>query len=215
MRRGPYAHQDRGRANQSRRETHLWGLVVPDPEGPMPSEAADPRIATEQARSDVQGVDLQLCAPGRTRTCTLRIRSETPPVRPVTPERIAAGRVGFPVQLVASRPHRHNDGIANGIASLTSGQHQTESPGSTSARLHPLGRPMPPAGRPQPTAARRRRLNPVAAMPNDVQTYSQTEVEHRSAGRQGAEQLDDEDRQRCPWPSRQPLDRERCHRHGL
>ena len=46
------------------------------------------------------------------------------------------------------------------------------------------------------------RLNLVAAMPNDVRTYSQTEVEHRSAGRQGAKNLDDEDRERCPWPSR-------------
>jgi hypothetical protein len=50
-------------------------------------------------------------------------------------------------------------------------------------------------------------------MPNDVRTYSQTEVEHRSAGRQCAKHLDDEDEERCPWPSRQPLDRERCHRH--
>ena len=50
-------------------------------------------------------------------------------------------------------------------------------------------------------------------MPNDVRTYSQTEVEHRSAGRQGAKHLDEEDSERCPWPSRQPLDREGCHRH--
>src|SRR4029450_11608161 len=50
-------------------------------------------------------------------------------------------------------------------------------------------------------------------MPNDVRTYSQAEVEHRSAGRQCAKTLDDEDRERCPWPSRQRLDREGCHSH--
>ncbi len=44
-----------------------------------------------------------LCAPGRTRTCNLRIRirSATRPVRLVLPGRIAAGRVGFMVRPVA------------------------------------------------------------------------------------------------------------------
>jgi hypothetical protein len=51
----------------------------------------------------LQASDLQLCAPGRIRTCTLRIRSKTAPVRLVLPGRIAAGRVGFIVQPVASR----------------------------------------------------------------------------------------------------------------
>src|SRR4029453_12113212 len=44
------------------------------------------------------------CAPGRTRTCNLRIRSKTAPVRLVLPGRIAAGRAGSTVQLITSRP---------------------------------------------------------------------------------------------------------------
>jgi hypothetical protein len=51
----------------------------------------------------VQAVDLRFCAPGRTRTCNLRIRSKTRPVCPVTPESIAAGRVRVSVRAVASR----------------------------------------------------------------------------------------------------------------
>jgi hypothetical protein len=47
--------------------------------------------------------DLRVCAPGRTRTCTLRIRSETRPVRLVIPRRIAAGRVRSPVRPVRFR----------------------------------------------------------------------------------------------------------------
>ena len=61
-------------------------------------------IATEQARTRAQGADLQACAPGRTRTCNLRIRSKTPPVRLVMAWSIAAGRVEPAVRVVASRP---------------------------------------------------------------------------------------------------------------
>jgi hypothetical protein len=43
-------------------------------------------------------------APGRTRTCNLRTRSKTAPVRLVMAERIGAGRVGSAIHLVASRP---------------------------------------------------------------------------------------------------------------
>ena len=50
-----------------------------------------------------QLADQQVCAPGRTRTCTLRIRSKTRAVCPVTPESIAAGRVRFAVWAVTSR----------------------------------------------------------------------------------------------------------------
>jgi hypothetical protein len=47
--------------------------------------------------------DQHVCAPGRTRTCTLRIRSKPRPVRLVVPWSIAAGRVEFIVQPVSSR----------------------------------------------------------------------------------------------------------------
>jgi hypothetical protein len=51
-----------------------------------------------------QLADQHVCAPGRTRTCTLRIRSDTQPVRLVLAWRIAAGRVESAVRLVASLP---------------------------------------------------------------------------------------------------------------
>ena len=44
-----------------------------------------------------------------------------------------------------------------------------------------------------------------------VRMKSQPEVEHWSAGRKRAKDLDDEDRERRRWPPWQPLDRERCH----
>jgi hypothetical protein len=53
--------------------------------------------------TSLQASDLQVCAPGRTRTCNLRIRSETRAVRLVLPGRIAAGRVGSTVRLITSR----------------------------------------------------------------------------------------------------------------
>jgi hypothetical protein len=61
-------------------------------------------IATEQGLPDAQRPDLRVCAPGRTRTCTLRIRSEAGPVCLVQPWTIAAGRVQSAVRSVASRP---------------------------------------------------------------------------------------------------------------
>src|SRR4029453_5972275 len=51
-----------------------------------------------------QLADQQVCAPGRTRTCNLRIRSRTAPVCLVMPWAIAAGPVGSAVRPVASRP---------------------------------------------------------------------------------------------------------------
>jgi hypothetical protein len=42
-------------------------------------------------------------APGRSRTCNLRIRSKTTAVRLVIPGRIGAGRVRFVVRPMASR----------------------------------------------------------------------------------------------------------------
>jgi hypothetical protein len=61
-------------------------------------------------------------APGRTRTCNLRIRSETAPIRLVPPWSIAAGRVEPAVRLVASPAIPvTTTGLPNGIASLTTG----------------------------------------------------------------------------------------------
>ena len=62
---------------------------------------------------------LQTCRlrPGRTRTCNLRIRSKPRPVCLVPPWSIAAGRFGFTVRPVTSRPTYDNDRIARGIAS--------------------------------------------------------------------------------------------------
>jgi hypothetical protein len=51
-----------------------------------------------------QPADLQLCAPGRTRTCNLRIRSKPRPVHLMLPWSIAAGRVWSAVQLVTTGP---------------------------------------------------------------------------------------------------------------
>ena len=56
------------------------------------------------ARLRTQGADLRVCAPGRTRTCTLRIRSKTPAVQRVLPGHIGAGGVGSTVRLITSRP---------------------------------------------------------------------------------------------------------------
>jgi hypothetical protein len=61
-------------------------------------------LPPEQAGPRAQAADLGFCAPGRTRTCTLRIRREARPVRLVSSWSIIPGRVRGAVRLVASRP---------------------------------------------------------------------------------------------------------------
>jgi hypothetical protein len=61
-------------------------------------------LPPEQAGPGTQDADLRVRAPGRTRTCNLRIRSETQTVCLVMPWTIAAGRVGSAVQPVPLRP---------------------------------------------------------------------------------------------------------------
>jgi ClpX C4-type zinc finger len=72
------------------------------PEGADASTATRPRrgIAARQARPTAQAADLQVCAPGRTRTCTLRIRSRPMTVQTVSPGVVLAGQVGWVVQAV-------------------------------------------------------------------------------------------------------------------
>lgn len=48
-----------------------------------------------------------------------------------------------------------------------------------------------------------------------MRTQSQPEVEHWSAGRKRAKDLEDEDSERRRWPARQPLDREHGHGHDF
>jgi hypothetical protein len=50
-----------------------------------------------------QAADLHVCAPGRTRTCNLRIRSRPTPVHGVSRRAVLAGQVGVAVQLVGTR----------------------------------------------------------------------------------------------------------------
>src|SRR5918992_1423301 len=86
-------------------------------------------------------------APGRTRTCNLRIRSETRPVRLMLPWSIAAGRVRSAVRMVASRPAlSHRPDCQRDCQPHDSPRpNQTEPMDSTSAGLHPLGGAMPRA----------------------------------------------------------------------
>jgi hypothetical protein len=68
-----------------------------------PSEVRDCHQSEQSVlRRLLLAADLRVCAPGRTRTCTLRIRSETRPIGLVLPESIATGRVRFAVCLVVS-----------------------------------------------------------------------------------------------------------------
>jgi hypothetical protein len=57
-------------------------------------------IATEQARPRAQRADLHVCAPGRIRTCNLRIRSRPMTVQDVAHGGVLAGQVGWVVQAV-------------------------------------------------------------------------------------------------------------------
>jgi hypothetical protein len=105
------------------REAHPLGAAAPRPRGlftinnrrfrtwhqevapkatryPLLGEGLPP----EQAGPRAQAADLGFCAPGRTRTCTLRIRREARPVRLVSSWSIIPGRVRGAVRLVASRP---------------------------------------------------------------------------------------------------------------
>jgi hypothetical protein len=79
-------------------------------------------------------------APGRTRTCNLRIRSKPRPVRLMLSWCIAAGRVGSAVQLVASRllSLQRQDCQEDCQPHGWPRQNQAEPLGSTSAGLHPL-----------------------------------------------------------------------------
>jgi hypothetical protein len=57
-------------------------------------------IATKQARLHTQRADLHVCAPGRTRTCTLRIRSRPTAVYAVLQGVVLTGQVGSAIQLI-------------------------------------------------------------------------------------------------------------------
>jgi hypothetical protein len=53
--------------------------------------------------TSLQASDLQVCAPGRTRTCNLRIRRQARIVHGVLADAVLAAHVGEVVQLVRSR----------------------------------------------------------------------------------------------------------------
>jgi hypothetical protein len=116
--------QERGRAVESIARSAHSGAALHSPEGAMHSQVS---AASEPAtKGGPQGnpppledyhqgkqlflfklllvVDLRVCAPGRTRTCNLRIRSKARPVCPVLPWTIAAGYAGSAVRLGPSRP---------------------------------------------------------------------------------------------------------------
>ena len=57
-------------------------------------------IATEQAGPCTQRADLHICAPGRTRTCTLRIRSRPTTVHAVVRGGVVAAQVRWVVRLM-------------------------------------------------------------------------------------------------------------------
>ena len=106
--------------NQSR-EAHHAAWPLHSPEGAMhsqvvhtgtkagsqgnPSQLEDchqsKQVILSKAR---QLADQQVCAPGRTRTCTLRIRSRPRAVHTVLHAAVLAGQVGWAVQLM--RPRR-------------------------------------------------------------------------------------------------------------
>jgi hypothetical protein len=128
-RRGPQVRQERGRVDASIARSAQLGAAAPLPRG-GPSNQRHPnkhqgvvlkapselRIAREQAWSAAQAADLRFCAPGRTRTCNLRIRSETRPVRLVVPWSIAAAGSGSSSNQCHRGRLRDNDRIANRIA---------------------------------------------------------------------------------------------------
>jgi hypothetical protein len=96
--------------NQSREAP--YGAAAPLPRGPCkrthtnrhqgvalkaPSELRD---CHRQAQSRAQAADLHLCAPGRTRTCTLRIRSRPTTVHAVVRGGVVAAQVRWVVRLM-------------------------------------------------------------------------------------------------------------------
>ena len=85
----------------------LAGASEPDANGGSqgnPSQSRDCHQSKQLCTfRRVQASDLRVCAPGRTRTCTLRIRSETGPVRLVLPWSIAARRIRSAVRRVQFR----------------------------------------------------------------------------------------------------------------
>ena len=103
-RRGPKVRQERGQADGSIARSASFGLAAP-PEGSMHRRCFQAEgLPQSKHVHTFKALTCGFGAPGRTRTCTLRIRSKTRPVRLVLPGGIAAGRVGSIVHLVASRP---------------------------------------------------------------------------------------------------------------
>ena len=75
----------------------------PGPSGGSHGSPQEQGIATEQARPRAQATDLQVCAPGRTRTCTLRIISRPTAVHGVARGGVVAAQVRSVVRLMRPR----------------------------------------------------------------------------------------------------------------